>query len=270
MAASAYTAPLNAADTAAAVWNALLATYTTADTFGGRIVRSINSNNTVQITGGGSYHIFSVLHNAEPDSIPEDAFVDNALSNRVLAANAASEVATAVRTELAVELARIDVTTSSRLASSAYTAPDNTSIGAIKVVTDKINTGLVQDGAVWQFTVNMLENGPAGAGGGSATLGNQILILDQLDLIQTKTDLISGASGITSLLAGAVLDPGQITSFPETLTIGDSYTSSNGRAIQIPVVDTLNVYIAQTRTGGIITLANNALQNFIDIERVGN
>ena len=246
LAASAYTAPLNAADTAAAVWNALLATYTTADTFGGRIVRSINSNNTVQITGGGSYHIFSVLHNAEPDSIPEDAFVDNALSNRVLAANAASEVATAVRTELAVELARIDVTTSSRLASSAYTAPDNTSIGAIKVVTDKVNTGLVQDGAVWQFTVNMLENGPAGAGGGSATLGNQILILDQLDLIQTKTDLISGASGITSLLAGAVLDPGQITSFPETLTIGDSYTSSNGRAIQIPVVDTNGTPISST------------------------
>jgi hypothetical protein len=194
----------------------------------------------------GSKHVASVVHSVEPAAIPEDAFVDGALSNRVLAANAAAEVATAVRTELAIELGRIDVTSSSRLASSAYTAPDNASITLIKTVTDRLNTGLVQDGAVWQFTVNMLENGPAGGGGGSATVGNQLLILDQLDLIQNKTDLISGASGITSLLAGAVLEPGQITSFPETLTIGDSYTEANGRAIQIPVVDTNGVPISST------------------------
>lgn len=141
----------------------------------------------------GSKHVASVVHSVEPAAIPEDAFVDGALSNRVLAANAAAEVATAVRTELATELARIDVASSSRLASNAYTAPDNAGIAAVKVVTDKVNTGLVQDGAVWQFTVNMLENGPAGGGGGSATLGNQILILDQLDVIQNKTDLLNPA-----------------------------------------------------------------------------
>jgi hypothetical protein len=79
-----------------AVWNALLASYTTANTFGARIIRSANSNNTVQITGGGSNHIFAVLHDAEPNSIPEDAFVDGALSARALAADAATEIATAV------------------------------------------------------------------------------------------------------------------------------------------------------------------------------
>jgi hypothetical protein len=126
----------------------------------------------------------------------------------------------------------------SRLASSAYTAPDNSGIAAIKVVTDRVNTGLVQDGAVWQFTVNMLENGPAGAGGGSATLQNQELILDHLDLIQNKTDLITSSGAVTSLLAGAVLEPGTIQGFPTTLKIGDSYTAANGRAIDIPIVDT--------------------------------
>jgi len=79
-----------------AVWNALLASYTTANTFGARIIRSANSNNTVQITGGGSNHIFAVLHDAEPNSIPEDAFVSGALSARALAADAATEIATAV------------------------------------------------------------------------------------------------------------------------------------------------------------------------------
>jgi hypothetical protein len=127
----------------------------------------------------------------------------------------------------------------------------DTEVAAIKVVTDRINTGLVADGIVWQFTANMLELAPAGGGGGGggsgdASLANQVLILDQLDVIQNKTDLISGASGITSLLAGAVLDPGSITSFPEVLTVGDSYTEANGRAIQIPIVDTNSVPISST------------------------
>ena len=157
------------------------------------VLLAANSNRTVQVTG--SNHVASVVHSVEPAAISENAFADNALSNRVLAANAAAEVATAVRTELTVELARIDVTSSSRLASSAYTAPDNAGITLIKTVTDRLNTGLVQDGAVWQFTVNMLENGPAGGGGGSgdATLANQVLILGQLDVIQNKTDLLNPA-----------------------------------------------------------------------------
>jgi hypothetical protein len=40
-----------------------------------------------------------------------------------LAADASSEIATAVRTELATELARIDVTVGSRLATASYTSP---------------------------------------------------------------------------------------------------------------------------------------------------
>jgi hypothetical protein len=75
------------------VWGALLANHTTANSFGARIIRSANSNNTVQITGGGSNHIFAVLHDAEPNSIPEDAFVSGALSARVLAADAVGEIA---------------------------------------------------------------------------------------------------------------------------------------------------------------------------------
>ena len=76
------------------VWNALLASHTTANTFGARVVRSLNSNNTVQITG--SNHVASVLHDAEPNSIPEDAFATGALSARALNADAANEIATAV------------------------------------------------------------------------------------------------------------------------------------------------------------------------------
>ena len=114
-------------------------------------------------------------------------------------------------------------------------------LAAAKTILDKVDTGLVVDGAVYQFTANMLELAPAGGGGGGsgdATLAKQEEILTQLDVIQTKTDQIGSVGAITSLLAAAVLEPGTITSFPETLTIGDSYTDQNGRSIQIPIVDT--------------------------------
>jgi hypothetical protein len=126
----------------------------------------------------------------------------------------------------------------------------DTEVLAIKAVTDKIDTGLVLDGAVYQFTANMLELAPAGGGGGGgsgdATLAKQEEILTQLDVIQTKTDTIGSVGAITSLLAAAVLEPGTITSFPETLTIGDSYTEQNGREIQIPIVDTNGTPLSST------------------------
>lgn len=56
-------------------------------------------------------------------------------------APSASTVASAVRTELSTELARIDVATSTRLASAGYTAPDNASIAAI--LQDTGTTGVV-------------------------------------------------------------------------------------------------------------------------------
>jgi hypothetical protein len=78
----------------------------------------------------------------------------------------------------------------------------------------------------------MLELAPSGGGG--AGDASQATLLE----VKAKTDLIGTAAGATTLLAAAVLEPGTITSFPETLTIGDSYTEQNGREIQIPIVDT--------------------------------
>jgi hypothetical protein len=59
-------------------------------------------------------------------------------SSRTLTANpgpTAAATASAVRTELATELARVDVATSTRLATAGYTAPDNASVAAILVDT---------------------------------------------------------------------------------------------------------------------------------------
>jgi len=50
----------------------------------------------------------------------------------------AAATASAVRTELATELARVDQSISSRLAGSAYTAPANSEITAIRAKTDNL------------------------------------------------------------------------------------------------------------------------------------
>ena len=63
---------------------------------------------------------------------------------------------------------RVDATVSSRLATSGYTAPDNADVAAVKAVTDKINTGLVQVGSTrrYQETTEFLATAPAGGGSG--------------------------------------------------------------------------------------------------------
>jgi hypothetical protein len=66
-----------------AVWNASTTVTYVDGSMGDRIL--ISNNNTREISVTGSGHVASVLHDAEPNSIPEDAFVTGALSARVLA-----------------------------------------------------------------------------------------------------------------------------------------------------------------------------------------
>ncbi len=54
-------------------------------------------------------------------------------------------------------------------------------VDAIKVTTDKLDTALVLDGSVYQYTVNALENAPSGGGGGGdATAANQTTIINAI------------------------------------------------------------------------------------------
>ena len=89
-----------------------------------------------------------------------------------------------------------DVPTNAELATALAAADDavlaavgtvDTVVDAIKAVTDKIDTGLVLDGAVYQFTASMLELGPSGSGGGGdATLAKQEEILDAIETLSTS------------------------------------------------------------------------------------
>jgi hypothetical protein len=110
-----------AGENADAVWDEAMAGHTTAGTYGGRIPRSDSSNVEVKLTG--SAHIAADIHELQPAVIEAQHFALGAIDANAVAADASSEIATAVRTELGTELARIDVTVGSRLATASYTAP---------------------------------------------------------------------------------------------------------------------------------------------------
>jgi hypothetical protein len=125
LATSGYTAPLDAAGTrsalglasanldtqlgdlptatenAAAVWNALIASYTTAGSFGQRILRSTNTQAEVAVTG--SNHVAADLHESQPGSIHATTFDAGAIDAAALASDAATEIATATLTTAMTE-----------------------------------------------------------------------------------------------------------------------------------------------------------------------
>lgn len=77
----------------------------------------------------------------------------------------AAATASAVRTELGVELGRVDVATSTRLAAGDYTAPDNGSIAAIEAQTNNLTFGVTGRVSVNVTHVNATEvtgNGQTG------------------------------------------------------------------------------------------------------------
>jgi hypothetical protein len=72
------TAVLTPSAVADAVWDALLADHTSNNTFGARVVRSLNSNNTLQLTG--SHHAAADVHEFQSQVITDDAFAPSAIT----------------------------------------------------------------------------------------------------------------------------------------------------------------------------------------------
>jgi hypothetical protein len=117
-----------------AVWNALTTTTWVADSFGKHILISNNNNRSVQVTGGGSGHIAADIHALQAGVITSAAFSANWFTAAGLAADAATEIATAVAATQA--LSRLD--------------------------------SMIEDNGAGQFRFDTiaLEMAPAGGGGG--------------------------------------------------------------------------------------------------------
>ena len=185
------TAPLTAGQTASAVWDALLASYQVTNSFGQRVLRSTSAQATCAVTGAN--HIAADVHELQPAVITAADFAANAIDANALAATAVTEIQTGLATSSAV--------------------------ATVSAVTDKLNTAMQLDGAVYQFTVNALELAPTGGGpGGSSTIvangpynaiGDGLGSTDALDIQQsTAQDIVVrcvDANGSGVPLSGATV-----------------------------------------------------------------
>jgi hypothetical protein len=69
---------------------------------------------------------------------------------------------------------------------------NSTRLADINGATDKLDTAMELDGAVYRFTTNALEQAPSGGGGGDATAANQTIIINHLTDVKGAT--FSGAT----------------------------------------------------------------------------
>jgi hypothetical protein len=91
--ATASEARLIAGTTASDVWNALLASYTTADTFGARVVRTIASPVTNEVVINASNHLAANVHQMQNNTITAAAIATDAINADALATDAVTEIA---------------------------------------------------------------------------------------------------------------------------------------------------------------------------------
>lgn len=229
-----YTAPLSTAQTAAAVWDAALTTYTTAGTFGARVVRSTNSNNEVQITG--SSHVAADIHELQAGVITAGDFAADWFTAAGIAADAVTELQAGLATASAL---------------ATLTGYVDTEVAAIKVVTDKLNTGLVADGAVYQFTANMLELAPAGGGG--AGDASQTTLLEVQDTVES---IAASLSGVPITASGRIADGGAIVAY-----CGDDYRIRSGSQLTLTVTDVGGAIYTRLNGIGVGNLSFGASRN---------
>jgi hypothetical protein len=78
------------------VWNALTTTAWPSNSFGKTVLVSGSTNRVIKVTGSGAGHVAADLHESQAGSIHETTFDTDAWSARVLASDAATEIATAV------------------------------------------------------------------------------------------------------------------------------------------------------------------------------
>jgi hypothetical protein len=123
-----------------------------------------------------------------------------------------------------------------------------TQITAIETFATRMTTGLVVDGAVYQFTANMLELGPSGGGGGDATLAKQTEILAAIqgsEVIQVASPNVSG-----NLVLTQGDDYDGVANPKASWTVATDYTS--GWTVRLTIRSAADAVI-YTNTGSVVS-----------------
>jgi hypothetical protein len=131
------------------------------------------------------------------------------------------------------------------LASLALAGSTAAAVNDINTVTEKVDTGLVLDGVVYQFTENMLELGPSGGGGGDATLAKQ-------------TEILAAVAGVTSSVASHAARLAlevQIQGFPSVICRNADYATETESEIRLTLQDLTGTAITEIAGTPVASLA---------------
>ena len=123
-----------------------------------------------------------------------------------------------------------------------------TQVTNIETFATRMTTGLVVDGAVYQFTANMLELGPSGGGGGDATLAKQTEILAAIQgsaVIQVASPNVSG-----NLVLTQGDDYDGVANPKASWTVTTDYTS--GWTVRLTIRSSTDTVI-YTNTGSVVS-----------------
>jgi hypothetical protein len=213
------TTPPTAAAIADAVWDEGTAGHTTADTYGGRIVRSVNSNVGVQITG--SNHIAADVHEFQTDVLTSDA--------------TAASFVTEVQSGLAT--AENQTTILNRLGSWTGSGL-NTILGAFRALAGKaasLTPSDISSGTTYDNTTDSLEAirdrgdaawAPGEAGSGDASQSTLLAVQDQVEAI-------AGTLGGTAIsVTSRIADGGAMVIYT-----GDDLKVRSGTQVTVSISD---------------------------------
>lgn len=156
-------------------------------------------------------------------------------ADAITAAKLAADVTTELQSGLATAaaLATVDTVVDAILVDTDTTIPAtlatiasyiDTEVAAVKTVTDRLDTAMEIDGAVYRFTVNALELAPSGGGGGLDAAGVRAAI----GLASANLDTQLGA--IDTVVDAVLVDTG--TDIPATLATVAGYLDTEIAAIK--------------------------------------
>ena len=196
------------------IWNTLTSALTTVGSIGKLLVDNINATISSRSTYAGG------------DTAGTTTLLSRIASN------------------LTITAGKVDVNDKTGFAlTSAYdaakTAATQASVDAMDAVTDKLNTAMELDGAVYRFTTNALEQAPVGGGGGTGDASQATLLA-----VKAKTDALptdpADASDIAAsfttvntkldaISTGLPLDAGELNAIADALLKRD-WNSVSGEA----------------------------------------
>ena len=223
-------APPTAAAVADAVWDEATSGHTTAGTYGGQIVRSTNSNVTVQVTG--SSHIAADVHEFQADSLTSAA-TDATFITEVQSGLATSAALATVDSNVDTLVARITSTLFSGITSMASW------LGALAgKSTDASTLAEIQSttaGATFANSTDSLEAirdrgdaawAPGEAGSGDASQSTLLAVQDQVEAI-------AGTLGGTAIsVTSRIADGGSMVIYT-----GDDLKVRSGTQVTVSISD---------------------------------